>query len=109
MKLLYCSACGDVFKLSREMKSCGCGSSRGRYLPDGHEAVVEGYCHVLGISNPSLFGAVSRPAGDYTKDVPDGEYGIMVDAWIMLPSEHPRLTRRWANLDLEDKLRIKEG
>jgi hypothetical protein len=42
MKLLYCPKCHDVFTLRYHVKSCECGDVKGRYEPNGSDAVVNG-------------------------------------------------------------------
>lgn len=60
MKLIYCEFCGDVFNLTREEKSCSCGRSKGKYLPDGLNAEISGKNSVpLGFSNGSFIDALS--------------------------------------------------
>jgi len=54
MKLLYCMKCGDVFNLTKEVKTCSCGESSGMYQEDGYHAQYSGWCVPLGFSNPSF-------------------------------------------------------
>jgi hypothetical protein len=66
MKLVHCSACGDVFSLSpHRVKKCECGDSAGRYYPDGYRAWVSGQHAVpIGFSNASFLAALAtRPDG----------------------------------------------
>jgi len=58
MKLLYCPRCGDVFKLTYDVRSCECGHVAGRYEPDGAHAVVNGNGVSLAIGNGSLEQAI---------------------------------------------------
>jgi len=53
MKLLMCDRCGDVFNLKMELKSCGCGRTKGRYV-NNEEAVVNGEGISLALGNGSL-------------------------------------------------------
>lgn len=59
MKLLFCRACSDVVKLTREIRRCQCGASRGRYIDDDWHAEVWGESvEVVGLRNDSLMSAV---------------------------------------------------
>lgn len=58
MKLLFCESCFDVFKLSRELRTCRCGAVKGRYEADGVHAVVNGKGHSIAIGNGSMLDAV---------------------------------------------------
>jgi len=61
MKLLFCPKCSDVFKLQKEMRSCVCGESKGKYLKDGIKATVLSGIPI-GIDNGSFVRALgSRP------------------------------------------------
>lgn len=63
MKLLFCKSCFDLFSLSGELKSCGCGKSSGNYLSDGLNAVP------IGFSNPSFIAAIeTQPKQGQGKD-----------------------------------------
>ena len=42
MKLLFCEACWDVFKLDYDVRQCKCGKVKGYYQKDGHTAVNNG-------------------------------------------------------------------
>lgn len=50
MKLLFCPICWDIFKLETELRTCKCGEVKGKYLEDGHKAVVNGKGLSLAIS-----------------------------------------------------------
>ena len=50
MKLIFCSTCHDVFKLSRTLKSCECGKAKGRYLADGLYAEINGGAIPIGMA-----------------------------------------------------------
>lgn len=68
MKLLFCTRCGDVFNLNRNIKRCSCGDCGGVYLEDDHHAIYtvdpkatyDGDCIPLGISNGSMIVAISK-------------------------------------------------
>jgi len=61
MKLLMCTRCSDVFKLSRyETRSCRCGLVKGRYDNNGLDAVSNGKGISLAINNFSLMDAMAR-------------------------------------------------
>lgn len=57
MKLLFCPACGDVFKLSMQVRSCECGRVSGHY-EDYQHAVTNGAGYSLAIGNGSLASAM---------------------------------------------------
>jgi hypothetical protein len=48
MKLLHCTACGDLVRLYAEPRRCHCGKSVGRYVSDLHVALA-GPCRALGL------------------------------------------------------------
>ena len=54
MKLLLCLDCDDIFNLGYELKTCSCGTTKGKYT-DERNAI---YCGVnaipLGIANDSF-------------------------------------------------------
>lgn len=54
MKLLFCDYCADIFNLGLTLKSCSCGRVKGRYLPNGSTAVVNGKGRSLAIGNGSF-------------------------------------------------------
>lgn len=59
MKLLFCTACGDVVKLRTEaVRMCFCGLSWGRYDPDGISGEIGGKAIPLGFANPSFANAL---------------------------------------------------
>lgn len=58
MKLLMCPACGDVFNLKSEVKTCGCGQTRGQYT-DERNAVYDGGVP-LGFANSTFLEAVLK-------------------------------------------------
>lgn len=61
MKLLHCGNCLDVFNLTYETKSCRCGETKGRYLPDGINAIYSGEdATPLGFANFSFSMALIR-------------------------------------------------
>jgi hypothetical protein len=52
MKLVYCTACGDVVRLiEQEWRTCACGSAGGQYNEDRMSATVGGTARVFGIGN----------------------------------------------------------
>jgi len=57
MKLLFCPYCSDVFKLSTRLRSCNCGTVKGKYLADRHKAVVNGKGMSLAFNNRDVFHA----------------------------------------------------
>lgn len=67
MKLIFCDACYDVFKLSLELRSCECGKCRGRYDDNHATAVTNGEGYALAIGNGSLQKALmGRAQFEYT-------------------------------------------
>ncbi len=60
MKLLYCKICKDIFNLTHQAKSCGCGESYG-YYTDDLNAVYTGDCVPMGIANGTFMEAVKHP------------------------------------------------
>ena len=59
MKLIYCITCGDVFNLSKELKTCGCGKSYGKYINDLF-AEVSSDSIALGFVNNSFADAITN-------------------------------------------------
>jgi hypothetical protein len=61
MKLIFCTVCHDIFRLSDTPKACMCGASHGQYT-DALNATYGGSAVPLGISNQSLVMALkNRP------------------------------------------------
>ena len=48
-----CTKCGDMFNLTMEEKSCGCGACSGKYI-DSLNAEIKGECQPIGIDNSSF-------------------------------------------------------
>ena len=63
MKLLFCRKCEDLFRLTKEERSCECGHTSGYYLEDGLYAEYFGEDAVpLFVANSSFIQAVlDRP------------------------------------------------
>jgi hypothetical protein len=59
MKLILCTACGDIRKLSYDTV-CQCGKAYGAYTSDGVNATYGGSAIPLFIDNNSLASAVRR-------------------------------------------------
>lgn len=57
MKLLYCKTCGDVVRLTYDVRTCVCTDCSGRYTDDVM-AKVRGPCLVIGFHNPEFYDAV---------------------------------------------------
>lgn len=53
MKLLMCLKCGDIFNLTKKLKSCGCGETTGLYV-DNLNAEIKGNCQTIGFANNSF-------------------------------------------------------
>jgi len=78
MKLLFCCNCHDMFKLSYEMRTCGCGKSKGKYKEDGRCAMIYGHWAVpVGIDN-HIFLPIAQGRMD-------GRDGGIFRAWIFDP------------------------
>lgn len=61
MKLIRCSACGDVYNVTFEKKYCHCGRTSAQYDEDGLYAVYSGETAVpIGFSNESLIKAMQQ-------------------------------------------------
>jgi hypothetical protein len=80
LKLLFCTTCGDIRSLGREVVSCACGLSSGVYASDGIHATVAGNAAVLGLHNRDLREAVSAEPTET----------MTVRCW-RFRSNHPRL------------------
>jgi hypothetical protein len=89
MKVLYCSKCGDLFKLNRhELRECRCRREKvkGRYRQNGKHAEVSENAVSVKIHNGSLKAAIRRMKR-LERNKPkskDGDYQIFsaVAAWV---------------------------
>lgn len=62
MKLILCTSCQDVVKLTRGGRYCDCGRSWGRYLDDDVNAEISGDAVPIGFANSQLqFALTHRP------------------------------------------------
>lgn len=69
MKLILCTECHRVLSLHREVETCRCGRSGGRYLDDCLTAEIWGPCVPLGFANPSFSAALrNRPDDDWGEE-----------------------------------------
>ena len=59
MKFIFCTDCHDIVRLRRELRKCGCGKSKGRYIDDLH-AEIQGKSVPIGIEGDS-FAAALKP------------------------------------------------
>ena len=85
MKLIFCSTCHDVFKLSHTLKSCECGKAKGRYLVDGIHAEINAGAIPIGMANSTVAkGVVAYLRGNKTMD-------CHIDAWVFKVDE-PHIT-----------------
>jgi hypothetical protein len=57
MKLIFCTECHDIIRLTKVSHTCTCGKSRGIYLDDV-QAEYYGPAVPLGIDNTSFINAV---------------------------------------------------
>lgn len=62
MKLIYCPACKDLFRLMKTFRFCKCKESWGRYKTDGRHAIIGGQAIPLGIDNASFKNAIKNRA-----------------------------------------------
>lgn len=68
MKLIFCTECLDVIKLKRDMRSCDCGKSSGRYTGPTN-VKISGPCVPIGINNWSFGQAQNnRPLVGFGKE-----------------------------------------
>ena len=58
MKLMYCPLCGDIVRLERHTKSCGCGHSRGLYNDDLNATILNGI--PIGFDNLDFYLALQK-------------------------------------------------
>ena len=77
MKLLFCTKCQDVFRLTPSIvpKYCKCGAVNGKCLEDGLNAVFWGPGVPLGFDNASLTHAI--------KNQPESGKGIRFEAFVV--------------------------
>lgn len=62
MKLIYCTSCSDVVRLTKRERECECGKAHGQYHEDGLNATIGGTAVPLGFANYSFVDAVrSQP------------------------------------------------
>ena len=55
LKLLFCNKCQDLFKLSKQVKSCSCGTISGAYENDGRYAWYKGFGAIpIGLNNSNF-------------------------------------------------------
>lgn len=77
MKLLFCKACQDVFRLIDTERVCRCGATRGRYV-DELNAVYTGTDAVpIGFANSSFVRAVRA------QPIEDSRGGERFDAFVI--------------------------
>ena len=63
MKLIFCPSCRDVFKLTKDPRSCSCGICSGKYNRDGKTAITNGNGICIAISNLDLKRAIKALNG----------------------------------------------
>lgn len=73
MKLILCKYCHDLIKLNEQDRLCDCGRSGGRYLEDGHHAVMWGKALPVGIDNNTFVQACQ-----YLNFEPEDETGAVL-------------------------------
>ncbi len=75
MKLILCSRCHDVVRLTSERRPCRCGAVAGKYLDDDWHAVYSGPAVPIGIDNIGLGKAITE-WGTEGEELP-------INCWIM--------------------------
>jgi len=86
MKLLMCLKCFDVFSLTKKVRVCSCGATKGKQMEDGLNAVYSGECVPLGMTNTSLSAAASNQKSE-------GD-GVAFEAFVM-----PRVSETMRKVD----------
>lgn len=62
VKLIICTHCRDIVKLTRIRRYCFCGRAYGQYLSDGVQAEIAGEAVPIGFANHSFqFALDNRP------------------------------------------------
>ena len=84
MKLIYCSHCDDVRKLSYTLTTCECGRSFGKYDKDGLNAMYSGEAVPIGFANQSFM--------DAFLDQPESGQGQRFEAFV-IPKKCPTFTQ----------------
>ena len=67
MKLIYCTECNDMVRLSENLEYCHCGESYGKNA-NTLESLYGGKAVPIGISDPSLVNAVHNFNSDLLVD-----------------------------------------
>lgn len=96
MKLILCTKCQDVFRLSLTERRCACGASAGQYEADDWHAWFRGRHAVpLGILNRTLTGAVvaQKLLGPIEPGESDAKYPDLAFAAFVFPEGHERFER----------------
>jgi len=87
MKLIFCPECYDIFDLDiKEVKSCHCGQSSGKYLDDLRTVEVSEKAIVICFNNQQFTNALI-----FTCD--DDKSGQNFNAWI-LPANNRWIRRK---------------
>jgi hypothetical protein len=83
MKLIFCPACTDVFRLVPDVwRKCMCGASGGQYNRDNMTATVGGNARVFGVGNPFFNELYVFLPFDAKREVRHKMYGQTdTDAW----------------------------
>ena len=83
MKLLYCGHCGDIVRLFPTLRSCLCGKSFGKYLPDNATTAQIPLTLSLGLANPDF----GRAVAVYNEAPEHFSPELSIRAWINPTSE----------------------
>ena len=89
MKLILCTECEDVVRLTFDVRRCGCGAIAGHYLPDGWHARVSDNAVCIGFDNHTLvrgLATLSKMSPISTALGPD------VKSWLF-PKNYERIER----------------
>ena len=69
MKLLFCTKCQDMIKMTINLRGCTCGASSGYIKADKVTAVINGPMKVVGINDKTFYEAVNhQPRQGYGKE-----------------------------------------
>lgn len=63
MKLLFCTTCHDVFRMTLKYRECKCGKVFGAYNADGDTVTVSPDSVIVGVYNTFWTSLISNPIG----------------------------------------------
>lgn len=82
MKLLMCLDCGDIFNLTRDIKQCSCGKTKGRYTGNLN-AVYTGNAQPIGFANSSFSVALQLQKIQDKHDLSEFQMGVKFEAFFI--------------------------